>query len=310
MPIVRAREACLSDRPAIEALIDRAPHTSPALWRWEPHLADEGFVVVEKETRGERGRTNRIVGVLFASSDASPVAWIRLAAVDNDLVIGRWLDLSLPPILSVLGARGVRELAWMDYGEWACNHLKARGFSPLTDVITLTKTNRCLPNVSQGPIVELNTRGILLRSATDADAAAIVAIDQAAFAPHWWRSEATVSRRAATASRFTVAEYGGDLIGYTERELHLPTGHLNRIAVHPRHQGQGIGAILLRDVLRTMWQRGVEAVSLNTQRHNYRSLSLYDRFGFKTTGDVVTVWTLHPITPRLPSTRMRYQSRR
>jgi ribosomal protein S18 acetylase RimI-like enzyme len=104
-----------------------------------------------------------------------------------------------------------------------------------------------------------------------------------------------VRRRAATASRLTVAELRGEVVGYTERELHLPTAHLNRIAVDPRTQGQGVGAVLLSDVLHALWQSGASTISLNTQRHNHRSRRLCDRFGFKATGDAVTVWTLHPI---------------
>jgi ribosomal-protein-alanine N-acetyltransferase len=289
---VKAREARLSDWPAIEALINRARYTTPALQRWEPHLAEEGFVVVEEGTCGERSRTDRIRGALLASSDASPVAWIRLASVDDNLDIGRWLDLSIPPILSVLGNRGARELAWMDYGGWARSHLKTRGFSPLAEVITLAKTDRRLPDLSVQAAVDSNPLPITLRSAADADLAAIATIDRTAFEPHWWRSEATVRRRAATASRFTVAFSHGEVVGYTERELHPPLAHLNRIAIHPRVQGRGVGAILLSNVLRTAWQGGARTVSLNTQRHNDRSRRLYDRFGFEPTGDVVTVWTL------------------
>jgi ribosomal protein S18 acetylase RimI-like enzyme len=301
--IVKAREARSSDRSALEALLKRARYASPTLWQWEPHLTDEGFIVLEKETHAERSRTNRIGGALLASADASPVAWIRLAAVDPNVDVEHWLDLSLPPILGTLSNRGVHELAWMDYGEWAGGYLNARGFSPLVDVITLAKTDRRLPDAPVGRAVEPKAAGVTLRSAMDADLAAIVAIDRAAFEPHWWRSEATVRRRAATASRFTVAECRGELTGYTEREHHLPTGHLNRIAIHPHSQGLGIGAILLRHVLHAMWQSGASTVSLNTQRHNLRSRRLYELFGFETTGDAVTVWTLHPISPRSPSAR-------
>jgi ribosomal-protein-alanine N-acetyltransferase len=304
--IVKAREARPGDRPAIEALVNAAYYTTPALWRWDRHLPDEGFIVVEGGTHGKRGRINRIRGALLASSDASSVAWIRLAAVDHDLDIGRWLDLSLPPILRTLSDRGVRELAWMDHGEWAHTYLKTRGFSPLMDVITLSKTDRHLPEppvVSMSrakprDLVEPTPQRIILRPATDADLAAIVSIDRAAFEPHWWRSEATLRRMAATASRFTVATWGGKVVGYTEQELHPPAAHLNRIAIHPRIQGRGAGKVLLHNVLSALWQSGARTVSLNTQRHNQRSRRLYHRFGFQPTGDVVTVWTLRPLAPQ------------
>jgi ribosomal-protein-alanine N-acetyltransferase len=66
--------------------------------------------------------------------------------------------------------------------------------------------------------------------------------------------------------------------------------HLNRIAVHPAHQGRGVGALLLHDALRALWKLGAERVSLNTQTDNYYSQRLYRRFGFEPIGDSVTVW--------------------
>jgi ribosomal protein S18 acetylase RimI-like enzyme len=188
----------------------------------------------------------------------------------------------------------------MDYGEWAQPHLKAIGFDPLAQVITLTKTDHLLPASSAIHLPEPNASGITLRSATYADLAAIVTVDRVAFEPHWWRSLDTVRRRAATTSGFTVAEYRGDVIGYTEHELHPPYAHLNRIAIHPRFQSQGIGALLLRHVLRALWRLGAETISLNTEHHNHRSRRLYDSFGFETTRDAVTVWTLVPVTSAIP----------
>jgi ribosomal-protein-alanine N-acetyltransferase len=274
---VKVREAYLWDWPAIEILVRRARHTSPSLWEWKAFRTDVGCVLIEEK--------NLVRGVLFASSDESPVAWVRLAAVEDDLSIGRWLDLSLPKLLMDLQALAARELAWLDCGEWARSYLATRGFRQLTQIITLAKTIRDTP--------ELTAAGVTIRPARKADFGAVVSVDRAAFSPYWWRSEATVRRRAATASRFTVAEYHGRVVGYTEWESHLPDGHLKRIAVAPDDQGRGIGALLLNDVLRTLWQHGIEEISLNTQVHNHRARRLYECFGFRPTGDPVTVWRLH-----------------
>ena len=273
---MEVREAHPYDWRAIEALTRRTRFTSPALWQWEAHLTDQGFLVMEIE--------GRVEGALLATVDESPVAWVRLAAVGDHLDVGQWMDLSLPPIISHLRTLEVRELAWMDHGEWAWRSLERRGFQPRAEVITLRKTDHAVPTVDPPPIA--------LRPASDADFAAIAAIDRRAFAPAWWRSEDSLRRRAAMASRFTVAERGDDVIGYAERELHPPAAHLNRIAVEPDHQGRNVGAFLLERALVSMWQRGAETVSLNTQRSNRRSRRLYESFGFEATGHCVTVWML------------------
>lgn len=273
---MRVRETHAFDWPAIDALTKEARFTTPALWRWEAYLTDKGFVVVEVD--------RRIEGALLACSEESPVAWMRLAAVSDALDVGRWLDISLPPVLSHLRTLNVRELAWMDCGGWAGPVLETHGFRPTAEVITLAKPDRTAPQLDPLPVT--------LRPAKKGDFGGLVAIDRKAFNPMWWHSEASIRRRAAAASCFTVAERGGEVIGYAERELFPPRAHLNRIAIDPDYQGEGIGALLLKHVLVSSWKGGAETVSLNTQRSNRRSRRLYDRFGFEATGDAVTVWAL------------------
>lgn len=274
---MRVREANLCDWPAIETFVKRVPYTSLSLWDWKAFLRNASCVLTEER--------DCIRGVLFASSDESPVAWVRLAAVEDHRDVGQWLDLSLPRLVSDLQALAVREVAWMDFDEWAGLYLLTHSFRPLTEVITLAKTDRDVPVTAEV--------GALVRPVRKADFEPIVAIDRAAFTPYWWRSEATVERGAATGSTFAVAEWQGRVVGYAEWESHPPAAHLNRIAVRPDDQGRGIGQLLLSDTLHTMWQRGVEEISLNTQRHNRRARRLYDYFGFRPTGDMVRVWALH-----------------
>ena len=272
-----ARRSRPGDWLAVEELHHRARRRIPQLWWWEEHLTEDSFVVTEQN--------GSIAGALFAWPDRSPVAWVRLAAVENRLDADEWLDLALPPILSSLRRRGTQSLAWMDHRGWAEPHLRAQGFRRLTEVITLAKIDRALPRV--------DARGIYLRPAADADIPAVVAVDRGAFTPHWWHSEETMYRRAARSLHFSVAEIEGNVIGYVEGEIRLPTAHLNRIAVHPSHQGRGVGRGLLNNTLLTFWQNGVERVTLNTQADNRYSQRLYRRFGFEPTGDRVTAWELH-----------------
>nr|HID13451.1 GNAT family N-acetyltransferase [Anaerolineae bacterium] len=273
---MEARRAHPGDWLAITALNQKARRALPQLWWWEEHLTDDLFVMVE--------RKGIVVGALFAWPDEAPVAWVRLAVLDDALDAGEWLDLALPLVLDGLRRRGTQSLAWMDYGGWAGPYLEARDFILLTEVMTLVKFDRALPDISA-----VDAR---LRPASDADIPAVVAVDRAAFTPHWWHSEATMRRRAATSSHFVVAEVAGEVAGYAEGELRLPMAHLNRIAVHPAHQGRGIGALLLRDALRAFWRRGAEQVTLNTQSDNRYSWRLYRRFGFEPTGDVMRAWEL------------------
>jgi len=286
---MEVRNACPADGPAIKLLYQSAYRALPRLWQWERHLVgDSPFVVAESE--------GSVAGALLAWADESPVGWVRLAVLENESDVDQWLALALPPVLEKLRRRGTRTLAWMDYDGWAEASLKAQGFERLTDVITLIKSDRALPEVSGA--------NVRLRPALEADLSAIAGVDRAAFPPHWWQSETTVRSRANKWAHLDVATAEGEVIGYAGGELRLPAAHLSRIAVHPAYQGHGVGALLLRGALRSFWECGATRITLNTQADNSYSQRLYDRFGFEPTGDCVTAWELPlAVTEPDPSTR-------
>lgn len=273
---MNARRACPQDWVAIQTLYREARHLLPVLWWWEEHLDGDLFLVVEYQ--------GVISGALLAWPDDSPVAWVRLAAVNGLVSVERWLTLTLPAILDDLRRRDVQALVWADYGGWAAPHLEARGFCPLTDIITMAKFDRALPRLEEA--------AVHIRPAAEADVPAVWAVDHEAFAPHWWHSQNTLRRRIAASPYFAVAEEGGEVIGYVEGERRRSAAHLNRIAVRPDRQGSGVGAALLRDALETFWKWDVGEVTLNTQTENQRAQRLYRRFGFETTGEWVSVWEL------------------
>ena len=275
---IEMRGARSDDWLAIETLSREARRSLPKLWWWEEYLAEDLFVVVEQ--------MGVVVGALFAWADDSPVAWVRLAVLSDALTVAEWLDLVLLPVLDRLRRRGMRKLAWMDCQSWAGLHLKDRGFNPLTEVATLIKCNRDLPG-------RRIAEACVVRSVSDVDIPSVVVVDRTAFSPHWWYSEATMRRKMGVSSQFVVAEMAGEVVGYAEGELRSKTAHLNRIAVHPVHQGRGIGELLLCDALLAFWRGGAERVTLNTQTDNRHSQRLYHRLGFEPTGERTTAWELH-----------------
>jgi len=273
---LKVRRAHPDDWPNIEALIRSAHRAFVQLEWWEEYLTDNLFVVIERE--------GILAGALLAWPDESPVAWVRLAVLDDSLNTGEWLDLALPPLLDELRHQATRTVAWMDPGGWAGYYLMARGFEPFVEVMTLIKSDHALPRV--------DAASARVRTALDVDVPAIVAVDRAAFAPHWWHSEMTMRRIASTSDSIFVAEREGEVVGYAGGKLHSATAHLHRIAVHPDHQGCGVGALLLHDISRAFWQEGARQITLNTQTDNRSSQRLYRRFVFEPTGESMMAWEL------------------
>jgi GNAT superfamily N-acetyltransferase len=260
----------------IETLNHACRRALPRLWWWEEYLAEDVFVVVE------HGRA--VVGALLAWPDVPAVAWVRLASLRDSIDVGEWLDVALPPVIKALQRRGSRVLAWMDFSDWAAPHLRERGFTQLTGIQTLAKSDQRLPAAY--------ARDACVRPATDDDFASIVTVDTAAFTPYWRYGPATIRRRMDASSLFLVTEVASEVVGYAEGEIRSTAAHLNRVAVHPGHQGRGIGTQLTRAALHGFWGQGAYHITLNTQADNQRSRRLYRRLGFESTGENVTAWEL------------------
>ncbi len=124
---------------------------------------------------------------------------------------------------------------------------------------------------------------VATRRAHRSDRRAILDVDQAAFEPFWQLDDITLTDAlAATRTvRWRVAEgSGGRVVGYAICGRSGPHGYVQRLAVHPDHQGRGTGASLLADGLRWLFRRGAQDTLVNTQIGNHRSLRLYQRVGF------------------------------
>lgn len=121
----------------------------------------------------------------------------------------------------------------------------------------------------------------LLRRARLADRPAVLWVDAAAFPPFWRLDDAGLDEalRATPHARFRVTG-APDVVGYAITGRSGRRGFLQRLAVHPDHQGRGCGRALVLDGLRWLrrWRAGHAVV--NTQLENDGALALYESLGF------------------------------
>ena len=124
----------------------------------------------------------------------------------------------------------------------------------------------------------------LLRRSSRRDRDEVLALDQLAFDPFWRLDDTGLDEAIAATphTRFRVA--GGDtegVIGYAITGRAGRRGYLQRLAVHPDAQRQGLGTILVADALRWLRRWRAERAMVNTQLANERALALYERVGFR-----------------------------
>ena len=118
------------------------------------------------------------------------------------------------------------------------------------------------------------------RRATTRDTERVLAIDHAAFQPFWRLDAAGLEEavRATPSARFRIAR---DDPGYSLVGRAGDRGYLQRLAVHPDHQGHGLGTALVVDGLWWLRRWRAREVLVNTQEGNARAVTLYERLGFR-----------------------------
>jgi GNAT superfamily N-acetyltransferase len=112
----------------------------------------------------------------------------------------------------------------------------------------------------------------------------VLEVDAAAFAP-FWRLDRTGLREALQATpqrRLRVVPGSGrQVIGYAICGASGGRGFVQRLAVTPSAQGQGLGRLLLVDGLHWLRKVGTERIAVNTQQGNEAALALYRQVGFR-----------------------------
>lgn len=133
-----------------------------------------------------------------------------------------------------------------------------------------------------------------LRPADHSDLPTLFAIHRSVFRAHieqlWGWDEAWQRQNFAAecaAAITSVVEVDGQTIGYLqvlEQDSHL---YVQNIALSADHQGQGIGSQLLKDLQSQAAARRLP-LRLGAFRSNAAALSLYQRLGFRQTGETPT----------------------
>jgi len=185
--------------------------------------------------------------------------------------------------MALLADRGVREVVTGALAQPEVPGFLNAGFAVREHLHLLAHDLRDLP-AAPAPM--------RLRRARPGDRAAVLAVDAAAFDDFWRLDEAGLDDavQATATSRFRVG-VDPKVIGYLITGRAGTRGYLQRLAVQPGLQRNGLGSALVVDGLRWLRRHGVQRAVVNTQERNAAALAMYEHLGFRRQPDGLSVLT-------------------
>jgi ribosomal protein S18 acetylase RimI-like enzyme len=210
----------------------------------------------------------------FRGGVARVAAWHGRADVASLALRGRGTPTTaaVEQLLERLRSAGYREVVTNALAPGATLPLVDVGFAVRGRLHLLVHDLRQLPPPSG-----------LTRRARRADRDAVLAVDRSAF-DEFWRFDETGLREATNAtprSHMRVVEPDAVVVGYGLFGRANDDGFVQRLAVMPSHEGEGLGNALLVDGLHWLRKHGAHRALVNTQEENGRALDLYLRAGFR-----------------------------
>ena len=274
---LRVRPAVLSDQDQLSKLIHFSPYNHRHL-DWRGPLDWVGippFYILESQ--------GLAVAALACPPDPPAIAWIRLFVNDGKIPLEESWKLLWEAAVHDLASTGRFTAAAIVLQTWLAGLLKASGFTSRQSIVMLERDGQLQPEAKLPP-------GITVRSMIPVDIPSVAEVDASAFDLLWQNSFTALNQAYSQATLATVAEREGQVIGY-QLSTRNPIGiHLARLAVRPAAQGGGVGYALLADLIQQAKERGLFHITVNTQSDNATSLALYQKIGFRQTGESYPVY--------------------
>jgi ribosomal-protein-alanine N-acetyltransferase len=276
---VRVRPALLTDQHQIANLI----HFSPTLhrhldWRYPlDWIGSPPFFVLEQQ--------GQIISALACPPDPPSSAWVRLFVNSGKLPLDEsWRMLWDAARLDLAHKQGFT-VAAIVLQDWYHSLLINSGFISRQSIVMLERDG-------MAPVDGTLPAGFSIRVMRQCDLPAVAEVDAAAFEPLWQNSLPSLEKAYPQAVLATVAEAGGQVLGYQLSTRNPLGAHLARLAVRPELQGRGVGRALVADLIQQSERRRIYHLTVNTQSDNSASLALYRKTGFRETGERYPVYQL------------------
>lgn len=225
---------------------------------------------------------SHITAALACPPEAPNMFWIRLFVFSGQWNADNAWTLLWQTAREEIANAGGEKVAAIAMQPWFQAALASSGFENRQQIVMLEWRYQ--------PWVRSEAPGIRIRKMNEADLPEVEGIDSAAFDPLWRNPQTTLRAAFSQAMSASVAETERGIVGYQITTGGGTRAHLARLAVHPSTQGRGVAYHLVSDLLTRLTNHGVGKLSVNTQSDNFSSLKLYQKLGFRRTGEQYPVF--------------------
>ncbi len=113
---------------------------------------------------------------------------------------------------------------------------------------------------------------------------AVLEIENQSFPTPWSRSAFFHEITGNDFAYYIVALIKDKVAGYAGIWIVLDEGHITTLAVHPAFRNQGVGSMLLKELINEAVRRRCTKMTLEVRPSNLSALNLYEKSGFVSFG--------------------------
>jgi len=125
---------------------------------------------------------------------------------------------------------------------------------------------------------------IRIRRSVPDDADTLWEIDKRNFSLPWSRDDFVRDLGENILATYLIAEIKDKIVGYIGVWVVVNECHIMTIATEHKWRRQGIGTMLLHEVMNQSRTAGADRFTLEVRRSNDAAIALYEKFGFKIVG--------------------------
>jgi ribosomal protein S18 acetylase RimI-like enzyme len=241
-------------------------------------LGPQPYLLLEKN--------HRLHAVLACPTDPANIAWVRLFACSWEINLNRAWDLLITAASQLLYSLESNPRCYiLALEDWIDLLLQQKKYQKHQDLIILHR-DLSLEFQSRG------TSCVSIRKLSESDLPDVESIDAVSFEDLWVYSLPTLQLAYKQSELSYLAVIEGQPVGYLFGTISGQNAHLARIAVLSSFTRHHIASQLMATFFADLRAQAIYQVTLNTQSDNQASLALYDKMGFRKTGETFTVYQI------------------